>query len=135
MSSILDQLQQSLGPNVRIDFVPVSGPWTRGIWGTAHISTDSKLDQAHVALWFEEAYGHSPFVRLWPGQLPEMRWSVGTPFCDLGWVIDDGTVVVGFALDNIMKGAASQAVHNLNLLLGLPETSGLLPAHPVAVGA
>ena len=56
---------------------------------------------------------------------------VGSPFCDLGWVVQDGHLVVGFALDNLLKGAASQAVQNLNLALGLPETAGLLPASPV----
>jgi N-acetyl-gamma-glutamyl-phosphate reductase len=52
---------------------------------------------------------------------------VGTPFCDVGWQRDGDTLVVGFALDNLLKGAASQAVQNLNRALGLPEASGLLP--------
>ncbi|HET6567563.1 MAG TPA: N-acetyl-gamma-glutamyl-phosphate reductase [Rhodothermales bacterium] len=124
----LPEVEQHLGPKAKIDFVPVSGPWTRGIWGTAHVITDSKLDLGTVSLWFEEAYGAAPFVRLWPGELPELRWSVNTPFCDLGWIVQETTVVVGFGLDNLLKGAASQAIENLNLLLGLPQTLGLLPA-------
>lgn len=123
----LPEVQQNVGPAVRIDFIPVSGPWTRGIWGTAHIHTDSKVDFEAVSQWFEEAYGNAPFVRCYPGELPEMRWSVGTPFCDIGWVVKDSTLIVGFALDNLLKGAASQAVQNMNLVLDLPETMGLLP--------
>ena len=57
--------------------------------------------------------------------------TVGTPFCDVGWAVREtgsgAHLVVGFALDNLLKGAASQAVQNLNLALGLPEALGLLP--------
>jgi len=56
--------------------------------------------------------------------LPELRYAVGTPFCDVGWVIQDRHLVVGFALDNLLKGAASQAVQNLNLLMQWPEMAG-----------
>ena len=83
---------------------------------------------ADVKAWYEAAYTDAPFVRLWAPGLPELRYAVGTPYCDLGWVVEGRDLVVGFALDNLLKGAASQAVHNLNLLLGLPETAGLLPA-------
>jgi N-acetyl-gamma-glutamyl-phosphate reductase len=56
-----------------------------------------------------------------------LRAVVDTPFCDVGWTLQDQHLVVGFAIDNLMKGAASQAVQNLNLLLGLPEAAGLIP--------
>ncbi|NNE69605.1 MAG: N-acetyl-gamma-glutamyl-phosphate reductase [Rhodothermales bacterium] len=122
------ELTQLLGSDSRVDFVPVSGPWTRGIWGTAQI-LGGRNDPREV---FEEAYAGRPLVRLWPDQLPELRWSVGTPFCDIGWVRRGEATVVGFGLDNLLKGAASQAVHNLNLIAGWPETLGLLPeANPV----
>ncbi|MDX1548606.1 MAG: N-acetyl-gamma-glutamyl-phosphate reductase, partial [Rhodothermales bacterium] len=117
----LPEVWQVLGPAVEVAFVPVSGPWTRGIWGTAHVRLARPLDAGAVAARFEQAYAEAPFVRLWPGRLPELHYAVGTPFCDVGWVAEDGRLVVGFALDNLLKGAASQAVQNLNLLLGLPE--------------
>ena len=120
----LPEVQQTLGEGIRIAFVPVSGPWTRGIWGTAHISPAP--DAAEMAELYEEAYGNSTFVRIWPDQLPELRASVGTPFCDVGWVVRDGSCVVGFGIDNLMKGASSQAIQNMNLVLGLPEAAGLL---------
>ncbi|MEM6337371.1 MAG: N-acetyl-gamma-glutamyl-phosphate reductase, partial [Bacteroidota bacterium] len=74
---------------------------------------------------FQTAYAEAPSVRLWPGQLPELRWSVRTPYCDLGWIVRDGHAVIGFGLDNLLKGAASQAVQNVNLALGLPVMAGM----------
>lgn len=124
----LPEIRQILGPDATIAFTPVSGPWTRGIWGTAHVTLPEGVSDADVAAWFEEAYGAAPFVRLWGPGLPELRFAVHTPFCDIGWVVQGRDLVVGFAEDNLLKGAASQAVHNMNLLLGLPETEGLLPA-------
>ena len=122
----LPEVQQVLGEGAHIAFVPASGPWTRGIWGTAQIRLEPGITQNDVTAWFESAYAEKPFVRLWKGELPELRYAVDTPFCDIGWMVDGRNLVIGFAEDNLLKGAASQAIQNLNLLLGLPETSGLL---------
>lgn len=124
----LPEVQQVLGPAADLAFVPASGPWTRGIWGTAHVALPDGVDADTVASWFERAYADAPFVRTWPGTLPELRYAARTPFCDLGWTVQGRKLALGFALDNLLKGAASQAVQNLNLALGLPETAGLLPA-------
>ncbi len=123
----LAEVQETLGDGASVHFVPVSGPWTRGIWGTAHVVLPDGVGLDEVASAFESAYGGRPCVRLSPGVLPELLPTVGTPFCDLGWVVRGGHLVVGFALDNLLKGAASQAVQNLNLALGWPEALGLLP--------
>ena len=123
----LAEVNEVLGPNATVQFVPVSGPWTRGIWGTAHVELPEGVGLADVTDLFASAYGDRPLVRLSPGSLPELLPTVGTPFCDLGWMAKDGHLVVGFALDNLLKGAASQAVQNLNLALGWPEALGLLP--------
>ncbi len=123
----LPEVQQVLGAHADVAFVPVSGPWTRGIWGTAHVTLPAGHGEAEVAAWYAQAYTAGACVRLWPGTLPELRFAVGTPFADVGWVVQDRRLVVGFALDNLLKGAASQAVQNLNLVLGLPETAGLVP--------
>ena len=120
------EVTQSLGEHVQVDFVPTSGPWTRGIWGTAHVTWPKPVEAETVAQWYQAHYGDAPFVRCAPDQLPELHWAVQTPFCDLGWQVQENTLVVGFAIDNLLKGAASQAVQNLNLLLGLPETAGLI---------
>ena len=123
----MPEIQQTLGEGTDVAFVPASGPWTRGIWGTAQVTLPDDIGAADVRGWFETAYADAPCVRLWPDVLPELRFAVNTPFCDLGWIVEGRRLVVGFALDNLLKGAASQAVENLNLVLGLPQTSGLLP--------
>ncbi len=129
------EIDQVVGPGITVDFLPSSGPWTRGIWGTAHVAlvdevNGRELEASEVAKWYEQTYKGASFVRLWPGQIPELRWSVNTPFIDIGFVQKNGKLVVGFAIDNLMKGAASQAIQNLNLLLGFDETAGLLPSDP-----
>ena len=123
----LPEVLQGLGRAVDLAFAPASGPWTHGIWGTQHVHTPSGLSEETLTAWFEAAYAEAPLIRQYPGQLPELQPVVGSPFCDIGWVVEDGHVAIGFALDNLMKGAASQAIQNLNLLLELPETAGLLP--------
>jgi len=132
----LAEVQQLLGSGASVHFTPASGPWTRGIWGTAHVALPAGVTADDVDGWYAAAYGDKPLVRCSPGALPELLPTVGSPFGDLGWVVKSpglgsrqtSHLVVGFALDNLLKGAASQAVHNLNLALGLPETAGLLPA-------
>ena len=127
------EVTQAVGAHVDVAFVPASGPWTRGIWGTVQVAWPEPLAAEDVASWFADAYAAAPCVRLQDSALPELQPTVGTPFADLGWQVDGTTLVVGFALDNLMKGAASQAMQNLNRLLGLPETAGLLPhSAPVA---
>lgn len=123
----LPEVRQVIGPGVDVHLVPVSGPWTRGIWGTVQLDVPRAVSTEELTGWFEAAYGDRPLVRLWENELPELRYAARTPFCDLGWTAgEDGHAVVGFAIDNLLKGAASQAVQNLNLLLGLPEELGLL---------
>jgi len=127
------EITQAIGAHVDLRFVPASGPWSRGIWGTAHVEWPHDLAPANVTKWFEAAYAEAPFVRLTPGALPALQPTLGTPFCDLGWTVQPNLVVVGFALDNLLKGAASQAVQNLNLALDLPEAEGLLSHSAPAV--
>jgi N-acetyl-gamma-glutamyl-phosphate reductase len=121
------EILQTVGSHVDLNFVPASGPWTRGIWGTAQVNWPSAFSADAVDGWFNDAYADAPFVRYSPDDLPSLQPTVGTPFCDVGWQRQGDTLVVGFALDNLLKGAASQAVQNLNRALELPEASGLLP--------
>jgi N-acetyl-gamma-glutamyl-phosphate reductase len=106
-------------------FVPTSGPWTRGIWGTAQVRLAGGVGASEVAGWFEAAYGDAPLVRLEANALPELLPVVGTAFADIGWVVEGRDLAVGFAIDNLVRGAAGQAVQNLNAALGLDETAGL----------
>lgn len=126
------EVEQTLGVDGGIAFTPVSAPWTHGIWGTASVRLEHDVRVSDVTGWYEAAFGNSPLIRLYAGELPELAPAVHSPFCDIGWIVNGRELVVGFALDNLMKGAASQAIQNMNLLFGLDETAGLLPkaSHP-----
>ncbi len=123
----LPEVLAVLGPHVDVSFVPVSGPWTRGIWGTAHVTLPETISAEDIGRWYQGAYAGRLGIRLSPGELPELRHAVHSPFCDVGWVVEGRQLVVGFALDNLLKGAASQAIQNLNLLFHQPDMLGLLP--------
>ena len=123
----LPEILQVLRPGITISLVPVSGPWTRGIWGTIHIDGTGCDSSVDISQLYESWYGAASLVRLWPSQLPELRYAVNTPFCDIGWIQHDDRLVIGFALDNLLKGAASQAIQNLNSAFGLAPAAGLLP--------
>jgi len=117
------EVNQILGGSDSIRFLPISGPWVRGIWGNAQLAFEGHDPKT----LFDEAYSEEHFVRVHHGNMPEMRWSQQTPFADIGWVQSGDRLVVGFAIDNLMKGAASQAIQNLNVMLGLDERTGLIP--------
>lgn len=111
---------------LNVAFVPASGPWTRGIWGIAQATVPDGIDIEDVSNWFNAAYRGKTFVRLWNSDLPELGYCVNTPYCDLGWTMAGSNLVVTFTLDNLLKGAASQAIQNVNLSLNLPEETGLV---------
>ena len=118
------ELDMVLGSDISYSFVPSSGPWTYGIWATLQFR--SEVTKEALAKWYHEAYAGFDCIRIWD-QVPELLPVVGTPFCDLGWTVRDGNVVIGVAIDNLWKGAASQAVQNFNLMMGWPDALGLLP--------
>lgn len=124
----LGEIKQLLGNDHHLAFTPVSGPWVRGIWGTARLQLPAGVTRSEISSWYKNAYQNRPLVRCWPDALPELRYATGTPFCDIGWIVEGTDLIVGFAIDNLLKGAASQAVQNLNLISDLPEETGLLPA-------
>ncbi|MBV9266246.1 MAG: N-acetyl-gamma-glutamyl-phosphate reductase, partial [Acidobacteriaceae bacterium] len=104
-------------------------PLERGILETIYIRTHGIAKAVELLSVYEEAYANEPFVRLYaPGKLPDLRSVQHTNFCDIGFVFDAESqrAIVVTALDNLGKGAAGQAVQNMNLLLGFPETEALL---------
>ncbi len=115
------------GTGYSLGFVPHSAPMVRGIHATLQFHSPSLQDAAAVAARFEKTYGGAPFVRLLQ-EPPRVGAVAGSNFCDIGWQVRDGTVAVMAALDNLVKGMAGQAIQNMNLALGLPETTGLLHA-------
>ncbi len=109
----------TLLPDIR--FIPVSGPFVRGIWMTIAIVLS---EETHVGNLLEEEYYNAPLVRLQEG-LPELKQVVGSAYTDIGWIQQGRNVVIGVAIDNLLKGAASQAVQNMNLMMDWPEETGL----------
>ncbi|MCI0364818.1 MAG: N-acetyl-gamma-glutamyl-phosphate reductase [Phycisphaerales bacterium] len=110
-------------------FTPHLGAFERGILSTIHVRLAKGSSAQRVTDLFQEAYGDKPFVRLLPaGQWPSVAAVRHTNFCDIGWAVDEGGshLIVFSAIDNLLKGAAGQAVQCMNIRLGLPETTGLL---------
>ncbi|MBD3296117.1 MAG: N-acetyl-gamma-glutamyl-phosphate reductase, partial [Candidatus Omnitrophica bacterium] len=75
---------------------------------------------------FTEHYSNEPFVRVRTNGLPELKEVTKTNFCDIGFKITDGMLIIVSVIDNLIKGASGQAVQNMNLMFGLDETAGLL---------
>jgi N-acetyl-gamma-glutamyl-phosphate reductase len=111
-----------------VTFVPHLVPLNRGILETIYGRVTPGTTSANLAEVYRAAYEEAPFVRLWADTLPEIKHVAYTPFCDLGWRLDEATgrIVLVSVLDNLLKGAASQAVQNFNLMCGLDERTGLL---------
>ena len=128
MPEMLQEIAAVTGHQPRLGFVPQVIPVTRGLISTVYVDTDAGADeiaQAYAAAYPEE---RTPFVRVRPGTLPELRDVVETNYCDVGFVAAPplGVLTIGSALDNLTKGAAGQAVQNFNLMFGFPETTALL---------
>ncbi len=104
-------------------------PIARGILETIYIRFQRVNEAVEILSLYEECYADEPFVRLYaPGKVPDLHAVQYTNFCDIGFVFDRESKrgVVVSAIDNLVKGAAGQAVQNMNLVLGFPETEGLL---------
>jgi N-acetyl-gamma-glutamyl-phosphate reductase len=104
-------------------------PIDRGILETIYFRTRGITSAGDLLAIYQTRYAGEPFVRLYaPGQVPDLRAVAHTNFCDIGVHYDaaSGRAVVVSAIDNLVKGAAGQAVQNMNLALGYPETAGLL---------
>ena len=115
------------GRPVRVQFTPHLLPMNRGILATVYVKGDAKI--VHQTL--EKAYENEPFLQVLPfGSLPSTRDIAGSNFCHLGVIGDRiaGRAGVVAVLDNLTKGSSGQAIQNANLMLGLPETEGLMLA-------
>ena len=122
-------LQNSGAGRTRIYFTAHLLPIDRGILETIYIRTQRVEKAVDLLSIYEESYGDEPFVRLYaPGKVPDFRAVQRTNFCDIGFVFDPDSqrVTVVVAEDNLVKGAAGQAVQNMNLMLGFSETEALL---------
>ena len=130
---IEEQLGYAAGHPIVINFTPHLVPMNRGILATEYATLKKKADgnlptYDELKAAYDKYYKDEKFVRVLPKDVvPETRWVEGSNFVDVNFKIDErtGRVIMMGALDNLVKGAAGQAVQNMNLLFGLPETEGL----------
>jgi N-acetyl-gamma-glutamyl-phosphate reductase len=117
-------------PDVRLRFVPVSAPLSRGIFATCFAHLPADLAPERIEALYNEAYAGEPFVRVPAGRLPEVAAVSGSNYAEVGVTVGEAhgdlRTVAGFAaLDNLIKGGAGQGIQSMNLMLGLPETMSL----------
>jgi N-acetyl-gamma-glutamyl-phosphate reductase len=119
------EIEQELGMDVT--FVPHLVPLDRGILETIYARLKDGVDAAAIERTLTNAYTESPFVRLTGSDLPEIKHVAHTNFCDIGWRIDrpGGQLVMVSCIDNLVKGAAGQAIQNFNVAFGFDEATGL----------
>lgn len=126
---IEEQLGYASGKDTTIIFTPHLVPMNRGILVTAYANLTKSVTYDEVKAIYDKYYADEKFVRVLDnGICPETRWVEGSNYVDVNFKIDDrtGRIVMMGAMDNLVKGAAGQAVQNMNLMFGFEETEGLL---------
>lgn len=121
-------LSEEAGEPIAVTFTPHLVPITRGILSTCYGRLKADLSAEDVRHVLERYHRDNPFVVVREsGEQPKTKDVLGSNYCHLGVAVDQrtGMVIVTSAIDNLVKGAAGQAVQNMNLLLGVPETAGL----------
>jgi len=125
---IEQELSALAGREIRITFTPHLLPVNRGILSTIYASLAKDAEAGEVLAAYQTFYRDEPFVRVFPaGSFPNVSSVRGSNYCDIGVAVDKRTrrVIVVAAIDNLIKGASGQAVQNMNLMCGFPETTGL----------
>lgn len=132
---IEEQLSYAAGAPVTLSFTPHLIPMNRGILITAYASLTKEVSYEEVKAIYDKYYAGEQFVRVLEQDVtPQTRWVEGSNFVDVNFKIDPRTkrIVMMGAMDNVVKGAAGQAIQNMNLMFGLPENTGLkqIPLFP-----
>jgi N-acetyl-gamma-glutamyl-phosphate/LysW-gamma-L-alpha-aminoadipyl-6-phosphate reductase len=130
------EMEQELGN--QIYFSATSIEMVRGILVTAHLFVNDGITEKDIWKTYRQVYGQEPFIRLVKERhgiyrYPEPKILVGSNYCDIGFELEGKRLVVISAIDNLMKGAAGQAVHAMNVMCGFEETQGLefTGLHPI----
>ncbi|HEY0544253.1 MAG TPA: N-acetyl-gamma-glutamyl-phosphate reductase [Pyrinomonadaceae bacterium] len=122
----IEQELQAVGDwTSELVFITHSLPVARGIFATIYAETRDEMKEAYVRALYKDFYADSFFIRLVENS-PDINWVKTTNFCDLGFAVRGRQLVVFSAIDNLVKGAAGQAVQNMNLMFGLDEKTGLI---------
>ncbi|MBS4023807.1 MAG: N-acetyl-gamma-glutamyl-phosphate reductase [Dethiobacter sp.] len=125
---IEQELSGVCGQQMAITFTPHLVPMVRGILSTIYLRVKGGIDEGTLWEIYEKHYGSEPFIRFnKPPELPETKFVSGSNFCDISFRLDRRTnrLIVVSAIDNLIKGAAGQAIQNMNIMQGLPEDAGL----------
>jgi N-acetyl-gamma-glutamyl-phosphate reductase (EC 1.2.1.38) len=127
-SEIEQELSLLAGRDIVLSFTPHLLPVKRGILCTMYASIKNLCSEDAIYSLYKEFYKGEPFVSIYPkGKLPELKYVNGSNACHIGFVVDQRLqrIIVVSAIDNLIKGAAGQAIQNMNLIFGLDETTGL----------
>ncbi len=114
---------------IKISFTPHLLPINRGILSTCYLTLKESKEEKEILEVYQKFYQNAPFVRIFkPPSSPEVKFTTGTNYCDIGFTIDErvGNIKVISVIDNLLKGAAGQAVQNMNIMSGFSETCGLV---------
>jgi len=120
---------KELTKGIKVSFTPHLLPINRGILSTCYLSLNGSKEDGEILEVYQKFYQKAPFVRIFePPNLPEIKYVAGTNYCDIGFAIDKRVrkIKVISVIDNLLKGAAGQAVQNMNIMSGFPETCGLV---------
>ncbi len=121
-------LSAAAGKNIIVNFTPHLAPMSRGIFASLYVRLRQGATAQNIRDCWQQAYGAELFIQILPeGQWPSTRQVRGTNLCQLAVAADrvPGRAIILSTIDNLVKGAAGQAVQNMNLICGLPETTGL----------
>lgn len=126
-SEIEQELSLAANENIMISFTPHLVPMKRGILATSYANLKKDVSENDIADIYKNFYKNEYFVRIYESGLPESNRVAGSNFADIGFKIDSrlGRIVVVSCIDNLVKGAAGQAVQNMNILFGLDEKTAL----------
>ncbi|MFN8008540.1 MAG: N-acetyl-gamma-glutamyl-phosphate reductase [Terriglobia bacterium] len=122
------EIWQELG-NEQLIFTPHLLPINRGILSTLYLRLANTVGEEDLARCYAASYQGQPFIRIFPkGSFPEIKFVAHTNYCDIGWSFDAlrSRLILISAIDNLVKGAAGQAVQNMNVMLGFDERLGLI---------
>jgi len=131
----IPEIEQEIGllsgsEDIKITFVPHMLPLNRGMLATIYIPSDGLTEEEAYDI-YRTFYKDEPFIRLLPKEkVPNLSYVRGSNYCDISLTLDprSGNIIIMSAIDNLGKGASSNAIQNMNILYGLPETTGLIPS-------
>lgn len=121
-------LSLAAGRQIHITFTPHLVPITRGMLTTVYVGLKGSVSHQEVTSYLDTFFANKPFVRICPpGRFPDTRYVKGTNYCDIGVKVAERSrrLILVSAIDNLVKGASGQAVQNMNIMFGFPETAGL----------